>query len=113
MTKAEAKEISLEVWGYLAEHPECDHKRKVPDDIYSKIKDCDSECPLCEMYSENICRGCVLDAAGEGCFNIDSAWYKWWIDAPLEEEGNEARAAAAKRIVSIIEAWDTGEEEEK
>jgi hypothetical protein len=36
MTQKEAKEISLELWKYLAEHPECGSKENVPlnlDDI--------------------------------------------------------------------------------
>jgi hypothetical protein len=57
MTKQEAKELSLEVWRYLAEHPEIQMKRYLPDEIWDKIKDMACACPLCEV---NPCHKCPL-----------------------------------------------------
>jgi hypothetical protein len=51
MTQKEAKELTLELWRYLAEHPECYVKSMVPQDIYDKVKTLDSECPLCEVFN--------------------------------------------------------------
>jgi hypothetical protein len=116
MTKKEAKAITLELWGYLAAHPECESKRDVSDYIYAKIKDSPYKCLLCDLYNKNtaekrrrFCDGCPLDAAGENCFNSTSAWISWG-DTPEGKAGNRLRKRAAVKIVRIVKKWKTGEE---
>jgi hypothetical protein len=38
MTEKMAKELSLEVWRYLAEHPEIFSKHELPSRLWGKIK---------------------------------------------------------------------------
>jgi hypothetical protein len=110
MTKAEAKALSLEVWGYLAEHPECERKKDMPDAIYNKVKDFKNSCPLCELFYYRGCKGCVLYESGEKCSNISSL-YSSWCYPFIGEVDNEKSKAAAKGIYEIIQEWETGEDE--
>jgi hypothetical protein len=50
MTKKEAKELSLKVWRYLAEHPETARKRDLPGELYGAIRNLSCACPLCELF---------------------------------------------------------------
>jgi hypothetical protein len=110
MTKPEAKALMTEVWGYLAKHPECSSKWDLPEDIYDKVKDCLDRCPLCELHSTEItCEDCILVEAGAWC-GFKKSPHKMWSNAPKGEEGNAIRAASAKKIFDITEAWDTEEE---
>jgi hypothetical protein len=94
MTKQEAKELSLEVWRYLAEHPEIRRKENLPDGIYNKIRDLEFECPLCEVL-----RYCAL------CPLADCAPYERWVD----KRDTKVRQGAAREIVRLIEAWEPEE----
>jgi hypothetical protein len=110
MTKPEAKAIMTEVWGYLAKHPECESKEDLPPDLYDKIKGCWNRCPLCEVFVEiDGCHSCILTKAGAACEYLDYPFMQW-LNAPKGEAGNAIRAASAKKIADISEAWDTEEE---
>jgi hypothetical protein len=111
MTKPEAKAVMTEVWGYLAEHPECERKEDLPPDLYDKIKVCFRLCPLCEVYRKPVirCINCVLFKKDTMCGSYASL-YSQWKYAPSGEAGNAIRAASAKEILEISEAWDTEEE---
>ena len=100
MTKAEAKELSLEVWRYLAEHPETEKKRDLPADIIYKIKKFFVWCPLCELFNngEDNCSGCPLD--DDNCKNKGSL-YELWDFSPYGEEGNKRRAKAARKTAVV------------
>jgi hypothetical protein len=104
MTKAEAKAVMIEFWGYLAEHPECERKRDTPPDLFEKVKNCINWCPLCEIYGG--CQDCILCKFGARCGG-NGAPYEAWNKSPGGEAGNASRAAAAKSIVDIAKAWDT------
>jgi hypothetical protein len=110
MTKAEAKALSLEVWGYLAEHPECLDKSKMPPALYYKVKDYIFACPLCELFRMSRCVGCVLCKLGGAC-GIRGSAYDTWRNARVSRAGNAIREAAAKRIYEIIQTMETEEEE--
>jgi hypothetical protein len=101
MTQKEAKELSLELWAYLAKHSEITDKSQLSEYIYSIIKNCDRNCPLCEVFSRS-CMGCPLREAGEKCANTKSAWNKWAGSFFHEKR----RKQAAERIVEIISAWE-------
>jgi len=101
MTKKRAKALSLEVWGYLAEHPELDSKWQLPYHLHKKISRYIFECPLCELFFnvEKIqCYGCPLKHCRKG-----SPYYKW-------SSANEKsfRRRFAQQIVNIIQAWEVG-----
>jgi hypothetical protein len=102
MTQKEAKELSLELWTYLAEYPEITNKLQLPDRIYSKVKNYYNECPLCEVFFTPPCRGCPLNRAGEKCTKVGSAWRKWFWPG----SGTKTRREEAERIVQIISAWE-------
>jgi hypothetical protein len=104
MTKKEAKVLTVELWTYLAKHPECRYKGQAPKELYSRVKELQCECPLCEV--SETCGECPLKAAGRGCLNDDSP-YEYW--ARSDPYGKETRRKAAWEIVAIAAAWETGE----
>jgi hypothetical protein len=101
MTQKEAKELTLELWGYLAEHPECEYKEDTP--LWDKVKNLSADCPLCAMFNSlpSRCRCCPLDEAGENCGGNDSLW-NMWSKTSFQEERKEA----AMRIVEIVTEWE-------
>ena len=104
MTEEEAKEISLEVWRYLAEHPEIKYKRNLPKELVDKIEEFSCWCPLCELFcAYDYCPGCPLDDAN--CKN-DNSLFDLWEHSPYGEEGRAQRAKAAAEIARKIKAWE-------
>jgi hypothetical protein len=106
MTQKEAKELTLELWRYLADHPECRYKQDVPEGLLKKIEGFRSHCPLCELFFIKYCDGCPLYAKREYCLRNGSVWMKWHESLP---EDRARRKRAAKRIVRIISAWEPEE----
>jgi hypothetical protein len=106
MTLKEAIELSLEVWGYLVEHPEIECKADLPEELYCKIKRMINRCPLCEYSSivsgKGICKDCPLTFEEKGKLikcGRDRYPYTKWIN------GNEkARKKSATAIVKLLEA---------
>jgi hypothetical protein len=106
MTRKEAKELTLELWRYLAEHPECRDKQEIPDDLYDEIMYMKCRCPLCETF-DLFCKNCPLYKAGEACKKYNSAYSRWNFSSG---RGEATRKAAAERIVEIVSAWEPEEE---
>jgi hypothetical protein len=106
LTKRMAKEITVEFWTYLAEHPECCKKSDAPEELYTKVEGFISECALCEVCGP-ICRECPLKEAGVKCSNDNSPWGRWVCSDPSNKE---ARSKAAWEIVKISSAWDLEDE---
>jgi hypothetical protein len=106
MTKKEAKELSLEVWQYLRDHPEISSEFRLPFAIRDKVVDFLYLCPLCALFlgnwPEEGCPGCPLDI--KNCRNRESPYCKWSLTT---KRGSRREAAA--EIVSIIEAWEPEE----
>jgi hypothetical protein len=108
MTQKDAKELTLELCRYLAEHPECYKKDMVPKRIYAKIRDLLCQCPLCEIFRRcDNCEKCLLAKADEWCLNKDSAWERWHTSFYYQPD---KRKKAAERIVEIVSAWEPEEE---
>jgi hypothetical protein len=104
MTKQEAKELTLEVWRYLAEHPEIEYKMYLPDSLYEKVKFLECECPLCEMFyapCARECSGCPLSGEGYYCSDGDQTYDRW-----CHAKTNKERKEAAEEIVRRTEAWE-------
>ena len=102
MTKKEAKELSLEVWRYLAEHPKISEKCELPDTLYKKIKNMRGECPLCVLFIGQTffdCPRCPLKNCGGNSF------YREWVWGD-----KEVRKKAAEKIVETIRAWEPEED---
>jgi len=94
MTKQEAKELSLEVWRYLAKHPNKD-KIYLPDLLWKKIMRLPGYCPLCYLFKPSSippkeCPGCPLKSCG------DQSPYRRWNDAMHDENGIAIRKEAAQ-----------------
>jgi len=108
MNKKEAKEITLEVWRHLRDHPEIDRKEELPDEIWDKIKNLRNDCPLCELFLEDEdlinpgCSGCPLAEAGHKCQHDDENAYEKWAFL----SNSKWREEAASTIVEIVERWD-------
>jgi hypothetical protein len=104
MIKAEAKKLSIEVWTYLAEHPEIRYKCDLPKELWEKIKRLPCECPLCAAYIS--CDECLLNDKNRnsGCAGKSGLYYQW-----AHSKTALARAKAARRIVVKVEAWEVDE----
>lgn len=94
LTKKLAKQISIEVWEYLRDHPCLTDKFQLPDNIYKKIVHMKCECPLCELFDMS-CHKCPLN-----CLDVKS-WYNKWSFATT----NRQRKKYASMIVDQIKSW--------
>jgi len=97
MTKKQAKAITLEVWGYLAKHPEIDAKSKLPEKLWKKIRFLKLKCALC-----SVCCGCIecpLNPTRGGCIG----WTEW-LGGVMDGSSIE-RERGAKEIVRLVKAW--------
>ena len=128
MTEKEAKELTLQLWGYLYEHPEVDRKDNTP--FKEQIGQLHNQCPLCELFykgessSENsrnmasarrsYCPQCPLSQADELCWRSDfnhrglalhQSAYEMWSDAGHPAE----RKFSAKKILEVVSAWEPKE----
>jgi hypothetical protein len=108
MTKREAKALCLEVWRYLAEHPEILCKPSLPEALFAKIEPLVFRCPLCEVFYDEFnqgpCYGCPLFEDLHPC-DSDGQAYARWCAAETPEERREA----AEEIVQRVEAWEAAE----
>ncbi len=113
MTKLEAKNLTLEVWRYLRDHPKIDNKRNLPTELYEQIACLKQDCPLCELFCDEdsdcdkTCKGCPLyadrtDEPSEYCGKSYYAW-AWSVNA---DDPVEARRISAGDIVKMVEAWE-------
>lgn len=98
MTAQEAKNLSIEVWFYLRNHPECKSKMDLPKKIFDKIELFFCKCPLCAYFSLD-CKECPLYYDGsKDCAN---GYFKKWCDANT----NIDREFYADKILQMIYAW--------
>jgi hypothetical protein len=112
MTRKRAKEISLEVWRYLAGRPEICRKEDMPAALYRKISRSLYYCWLCNLYGPGNgpdngcpgCPGCPLSAGGSWCGCPEHPYYRW-----LHSLGTAGRKEAAEEIARLIEAWEVQE----
>ena len=102
MTAQKAKKLSLEVWRFMAEHPETSSKYDLPAELFCKIIWYTAKCPLCELFSSpDGCVGCPL----KFCDGKNALYYKW--NQSITEE---TRKKYAQKIVDAIEAWKPEEQ---
>ena len=107
MTKQEAKELSFEVWQYLAKHPNKD-KIHLPNLLWRRIMRFSGLCPLCELFKPSAippkeCPGCPLKSCSD-----QSPYYLWsHADEYVTPDKDliAIRKEAAQVIVKAIEAW--------
>jgi hypothetical protein len=104
MTLKEALVLSLEVWRYLAKHPKIKRKWNLPKELYGKIKNMRSCCPLCE-YLRNLfdctqkCPLCFIkDGELKRCGSMLHP-YTIWRDGE-----KETRKEGATAIVQLLKA---------
>jgi len=105
ITPKEAKELTLEIWRYLRDHPEITCKSYLPDKLRSKIQYLKHTCPLCELFrgknEHPDCSLCPLKSCHYG------SMYNDWTWAPYKVL--ECRQKAAAKIVELVEAWNIEE----
>ena len=106
MTPQEAKKLSIEVWTYLAEHPEIWNKDKLPVKLYKQIENMRGQCPLCELYSYRVYKrrykySCRKQCPLYCCNRKQHAWNIWnnTMDASIVSK-------AALEIVDKLKAWE-------
>ena len=105
---AKAKDVSLDVWRYLRDHPEIKEKHHLPAALFAKIRRHKHYCPLCTLFKEKGplgCEGCPLVIEGKTCTNGTHPYSRW--TSPRTSPGTkEQRYEAAAEIVKLIEAWE-------
>jgi len=99
ITKKEAKELTLEVWRYLRDHPDAD-KSDLPQELYSKIAKFINRCPLCEIFYELLI-GCDKKCPLFCCYRNGEVYDRWSSEIDEDE-----RQQAAAEIVERVEAWE-------
>ena len=98
-----AKQDALAVWRYLAEHGEVSDKEALPAKLLKKVENDISHCPLCTMFRYGgICGACPLSVGRANCLSVLHPYNLW--NGPFNT--SEGRAAAAREIVHLIEAWE-------
>jgi len=103
MTKQEAKELTIEVWQYLADHPEIYSKIDLPDYLLKQITDCCNHCPLCQVILRRVDEDCI-NCPLESC-DGDSLFMQWCY-AYLAGDPIAVRREAAQGIVDAVKAWE-------
>lgn len=115
MTEKEARDISIEVWQYLADHPEIEYKQDIPERLWNKISGIRNNCALCKLYipddfdedgylNEVSCKDCVLCKVGHQCLKTNS-YYNVWSISLLGDKGKQDRVLGAQGIVDILKKW--------
>ena len=104
MTPQEAKELSIKIWTYIAEHPEIKQKWELPNDLYDEIALITWQCPLCKIYTyERSDTGisCRKKCPLYRCPSVGSAYIRWHtgVDEIIRRE-------AALEILDKLKAWE-------
>jgi hypothetical protein len=95
----EAKAVGLEVWQYLADHPEISKGNDLPKELRCKINDLRCRCTLCpELLLRNRpCPGCVFVLKDYN--NLMVLW--------AQSKNEQNREAFARAIIGMIRKWNT------
>ena len=102
MTKSAAKELAIELWQYLADHPEIARKweiQRANPELWERIKDLQLYCPLCEVFED--CMD-IVDTCPLAPCSTKTGLYTTWTDAPSADD----RRKAALAIVDAVTAWE-------
>jgi hypothetical protein len=112
MTLKEAIELTLEMWSYLVEHPEIKYKSSLPKELWDKIKNMATKCPVCEydnFEANGDCETCPLALSKTGWICISKNHpYSAWFNAITEEDRKESATAIVKMLEAGLEK-ETGE----
>ena len=111
MTKQEAKDLSIELWTWLRDHP-CKGKMETPFELRMRIDTLKGRCPLCEYTEQCVIESgvkrhpfdrCLICPMGDTCAP-DSSVFDTWCNA--KNEGDKERCqVAAEKILARIQAW--------
>ncbi len=96
LTAKKAKKLTIEIWTYLAEHPEIKLKQHLPIRLYNQIDNMSSRCPLCE-FNYDTCEECILNNCEEG-----SDFDNWDMTS---KDDIDVRKEAATNIVNKVKSW--------
>ena len=98
LTPQKAKELSLEIWEFMATNPGVKRKNDLPSNILDKVHMYHSICPLCELYvQENLnCPDCPLKKCSA------PSVFDGWAYA----ENDNTRKKYATIIVETLKAWE-------
>jgi hypothetical protein len=101
MTLKEALVLSLEVWRYLAKHPDIEERRNMPEELYGKVEAMAYCEPLCEYYGPLSCDCCALfiRKGRLSCCEERHPYRKWKFAC-----SREGRKEGATAIVRLLEA---------
>jgi len=106
-----AKQRSLKVWKYLADHPEIDMKQKLPKDIGELVWKDTGSCPLCTLFHDHAhyCPDCPLSSENVTCFTTGEPYALWEASKLLRysypEKAKEERVITALLVYYQIKEW--------
>jgi hypothetical protein len=105
MTLKEATEAEIEVWRYLAKHPEIKRRHNLPEELFGG-RDEYSHKPLCcyaHTKRDYSCAGCPMHFTENGriveCDDINHPRWLW-----LWTGNKRLRKTYANRVVKILKA---------
>ena len=111
LTRKRAKELSIEKWEILYNHPKLhdynyeSYLEENHPKLWNVIKNHNSDCSLCELYyntgvNEYCNLECPLMLDVRGCLSKNAYWRKWaWARTP------KTRKKYAGLILQIIKDW--------
>lgn len=120
-SKQKAKKIGIELWQYLADHPDIGSKCWIKDaELQTRINRYLCSCPLCEFYNNSetgqmTCVGCPLAAKYGPCSeanpHIQQQPYMLWAGLASRERRTlgdtyNMRRKNALKILDVMKGWD-------
>jgi hypothetical protein len=98
------KQLAVEFWSFLRDHPEITIKSKAVDfPRYKEIRLQHASCPCCTVFRHCDCIGCPLATSDDfRCTCAGSPFFRW-----LEATTAAERQAAAAALIAQLEAWET------
>jgi hypothetical protein len=106
MPKKKAGALTIEIWTYLAEHPEITRMRDLPEYLWKKVEKVKNHFPLCAVFTTDlcgICPGCPLDGQEFFCCSDGQPYDRWTYTGNAEK-----RSKAAWEIVNKVKAQGEG-----
>ncbi len=99
LTKKEALEKTIEMWTWLAEHPEAEKKDYFKENNISNRPICDCYCCqyALEINAKSRCRYCPAWFDTNGCYVDNSPYFKW----RYEKDSKSKRTKYALEIVAL------------
>ena len=106
LTRKRARELSIEKWEWLYDHPSKIDFYDLPEELQIKLWDFSAKCPLCELYVNSSSYGkcknkCPFVQAKQIC-SAEGSHYSIWL---VPSTSSKTRKKYAGLILQIIKDW--------